>query len=216
MMGSDREMQGKSLQGPLSRLASMRKLSASLLALGLGVAAAMALASCGGDDADLLPGETAREITANLDAVEDLANSGDCEGAQSAAQQVSDQIAALGGVDRRLKQALRTGATRLNEVVENCVETTTESISPAVIPGEDTTESPEKERRPREDEEDGGEDEGNNQERDEREEREEEAPTPPATRPTTPSTPQGPPPAGGGTGAPGGVAPGAPAGEDGD
>jgi hypothetical protein len=187
----------------------MRQLRPSLLTLALATAAAMALASCGGDDADLLPGDTAREITANLDAVEDLADSGDCAGAQSAAQQVRDQIEALGGVDRQLKQALRDGADRLNEVVENCVETTTEAIAPAVIPNEDTTESPEKEK-PKKDEDDGDEEDEDNGDQDE------EAPTPPRTRPTTPAPPEEPPPAGGGTGAPGGVAPGAPAGEDGD
>jgi len=186
----------------------MPQLRAPLLALALGAAAAMALASCGGSDADLLPGDTAREITANLDAVEDLANSGDCAGAQSAAQQVRDQIEALGGVDRQLKQALRDGADRLNEVVENCVETTTEAISPAVIPDKDTTtESPGKEKKPKEDQ---GDDD------DERDDQDEEAPAPPRTRPTTPAPPQEPPPAGGGTGAPGGVAPAAPADEDGD
>jgi hypothetical protein len=188
----------------------MRQLRASLLTLVLGAAAAMALASCGGSDADLLPGDTAREITANLDAVEDLANSGDCAGAQSAAQQVRDQIEALDGVDRQLKQALRDGADRLNEVVENCVETTTEAISPAVIPGEDTTtESPGKEKKQKKDEGDDDEDE-------ERDDQDAEAPAPPRERPTTPGPPQEPPPAGGGTGAPGGVAPAAPADEDGD
>jgi hypothetical protein len=189
----------------------MRQLRPSLLTLALATAAAVALASCGGGDADLLPGDTAREITANLDAVEDLADSGDCAGAQSAAQQVRDQIEALGGVDRQLKQALRDGADRLNEVVENCVETTTEAIAPAVIPNEDTTpESPGKDKRPKNDDGDGDDEDEENDNRDE------EAPAPPRERPTTPGPPQEPPPAGGGTGAPGGVAPGAPAGEDGD
>jgi hypothetical protein len=190
----------------------MRQLRPSLLTLALGAAAAVALASCGGGDADLLPGDTAREITANLDAVEDLANSGDCAGAQSAAQQVRDQIEALGGVDGQLKQALRDGADRLNEVVESCVETTTEAISPAVIPNEDTTESPGKEKKQKKQKKDEGDDDGD----EESDDQDEEPPAPPRTRPTTPAPPEEPPPAGGGTGAPGGVAPGAPAGEDGD
>ncbi len=110
---------------PLSRLAFMRRLTASLLALVLGGAAAVALVSCGGGgNAKLLPGDTAKQITANLDTVKQLASSGDCAGAQSEAQQVSEQIDALGGVDKRLKQALRQGAARLNEVVANCSATT--------------------------------------------------------------------------------------------
>ena len=76
----------------------------------LGVAAAVALVSCGGGgNAKLLPGNTAKEITANLDKVKQLASGGDCAGAQSEALQVSEQIDALGGVDKRLKQALRDG-----------------------------------------------------------------------------------------------------------
>lgn len=182
----------------------MRQLSASLLALALGGAAAVALVSCGsGSDADLLPGGTASEINANLDMVRELADSGDCAGAQSAAQQVSDQIDALGGVDKRLKQALRDGAERLNDVVADCVEAT-ETIAPATIPKttETTTKPPkEKEKKPKKDK--------------------SEAPpatpitptTPPETTPTTPAVPPTPPTSGGGTGAPGGVAPGAPVGE---
>ena len=99
----------------------MPRRRASLLALAI-VAVAAALASCGEEDAELLPGGTAREITANLDAVEQLADEGDCPGAEGAALQVSEQVAALQGVDPRLKRALEQGATRLNEVVADCVE----------------------------------------------------------------------------------------------
>jgi hypothetical protein len=185
----------------------MRQLSASVLALALGLAAAMALVSCGGgSDADLLPGETASEITANLDMVRDLADSGDCEGAQDAAQQVSDQIEAIGGIDKRLKQTLLDGAEKLNEVVASCVETTAPAIAPASIPEttESTVESPgkkEKEKKPKKVEET---------------ETPPVTPTPAETTPTTPTTPAPvpvPPTDGGGTGAPGGVSPGSPAGE---
>jgi hypothetical protein len=202
-------MQGNPLQRPLSRLALVRHLSTSLLALALGVAAAMALASCGGgSDADLLPGDTAREITANLDAVEQLANNGDCAGAQAAAGQVSDQIDALGGVDKKLKQALRDGAETLNEVVANCVETTTEAVAPASVPEttESTTESSEKKGK---------------KEKEKKPKKTETPPetptTPTETTPTTPTTPTPvptPPTDGGGTGAPGGVSPGDAVGED--
>jgi outer membrane biosynthesis protein TonB len=183
----------------------MRQLSASVLALALGLAAAMALVSCGGgNDADLLPGETASEINASLDMVRDLADSGDCEGAQDAAQQVSDQIDALNGIDGKLKQTLLDAAGRLNEVVADCVDTTTEAISPATIPepAESTTEPPEekeKEKKPKEPK------------------TETPPETPAETTPTTPTTPAPvpvPPADGGGTGAPGGVSPGDAVGED--
>jgi hypothetical protein len=117
----------------------MHRLTISLTALALGTAATLALSSCGGSDAQLLPGETAREITANLDKVQQLANEGDCIGAESAVQQVGEQIEALGGVDPKLKQALRDGATRLSEVIDECEEAPTEAISPASVP--ETTES---------------------------------------------------------------------------
>lgn len=123
-------------QSLFSRLGRVPRLPVSLLALALGTAAALVLASCGGEDAQLLPGETAREITANLDAVNQLADEGDCAGAESATQQVSEQIEALEGVDTKLKRALEEGAARLNEVVAGCEESTTEAIAPATIPDE--------------------------------------------------------------------------------
>jgi len=130
---------------PLSRLGRMPRLPASLLALLLGSAAALALASCGSEDAQLLPGETAREITANLDAVDQLAGEDDCLGAESAALQVSEQIDALEGVDRKLKQALEQGAARLEEVIASCEEEEAEAIDPATIPPEDEVEEEEPE-----------------------------------------------------------------------
>jgi len=117
----------------------MPRLPASLLALGL-LSAAIGLGACGGEDAKLLPGETAREITANLETVKQLTDEGDCVGAESAAQQVSEQIEELGGVDRKLKQALRQGAARLSEVIAGCEESTREAIAPAEIPAEEETE----------------------------------------------------------------------------
>lgn len=128
---------------PFSRLGRMPRLLVSLLALLFGAIAALALVSCGGEDAQLLPGETAREITANLDTVQQLTDEGDCIGAESAAQQVGEQIEALEGVDMKLKRALEDGAGRLNEVIADCEEATTEAIAPAVVPSE--TESDEEE-----------------------------------------------------------------------
>lgn len=106
------------------------------LAVVLGAIATLALASCGGSDAKLLPGSTARDITANLDTVRQLADEGDCVGAESAAQQVSEQVEALGGVDVKLKRALQEGAARLNEVVANCNEAASEESAPTTVPTE--------------------------------------------------------------------------------
>jgi hypothetical protein len=106
------------------------------LALAAGLLIALGLAACGGEDAKLLPGETAREITANLDTVKQLAGEGDCVGAESAAQQVGEQIEALEGVDAKLKRALEQGAARLQEVISECEESSSEAIAPAEIPAE--------------------------------------------------------------------------------
>jgi hypothetical protein len=122
--------------GPFSRLAQMPRLPISLLAIGFTATAALSLVACGGEDAKLLPGETAREITANLDTVQQLSDEGDCLGAESAAQQVGEQIEELEGVDPKLKRALGEGAVRLEEVISTCEESTTEAIGPAEIPAE--------------------------------------------------------------------------------
>jgi hypothetical protein len=114
----------------------MPRHSFSLLAVALGAAAALGLGACGEEDAKLLPGQTAREITANLDTVQQLSDEGDCIGAESAAQQVGEQIEALEGVDHKLKQALEDGAARLEEVIAGCEESSSEAIAPAVIPNE--------------------------------------------------------------------------------
>jgi hypothetical protein len=134
-----------------SRLAPMPR---SLLTFLLVVLFALGLAACGEEDAQLLPGGTAREITANLDTVQQLSDEGDCVGAESAAQQVGEQIEALEGVDRKLKVALEDGAARLEEVIVECEETSTEAVSPAEIPPEDEEEdeeSEEKEKKPKPD-----------------------------------------------------------------
>jgi outer membrane biosynthesis protein TonB len=129
----------------------MGRLNPPLLTLALSALAALGLLACGsGGKADLLPGGTASEITSNLDQVKSLATEGDCVGAEAAAQAVSVQIEELGGVDKKLKQALREGATRLNEVVADCEETATEEELPAVEPAEELEEEekPEKTEKP--------------------------------------------------------------------
>jgi hypothetical protein len=123
----------------------MALLTRTTIVASLSALAVAALSACGGEDAKLLPGDTAREITANLDSVKQLTDEGDCVGAESAAAQVGEQIEALGGVDRKLKEALDKGAERLNEVVDECEEAEeAEAVAPAEIPSEDTEEAPDK------------------------------------------------------------------------
>src|SRR5829696_5463063 len=101
----------------------MPRLVALALALALGLAAAIALASCGEDsDAKLLPGDTAEEISENLDSVQRLVDERDCVEAENAALEVTTQVEALQEIDPKLKQALQKGAARLNEVVDECAE----------------------------------------------------------------------------------------------
>jgi hypothetical protein len=145
-----RKCRQKPLPEPLSRLDFVGRLSTSILAIALGAFAVLGLAACGSYSPDLLPGDTASEITSNLDQVKELATAGDCVGAEDAAQAVSTQIEELGGVDEKLKQALREGAARLNEVVAGCEEAPEEETSPAIEPAEELEEEekPEKPEKP--------------------------------------------------------------------
>jgi hypothetical protein len=195
----------------------VRQPAVSILALALGVAAAVALVSCGaGEDAKLLPGHTAAEITENLDRVKQYSEERECVGAEDAVAEVTTQIEALGDVDPKLKQALRRGATRLNEVVATCDEETTEAVEPTdeETSTEETEELPpgleKKEEKEREKEE---------KELEKEEEKAEKHPLAPPTETTPeepPTTTTPPPSEGGGTGAPGGVSPAAPAGPGGE
>jgi hypothetical protein len=135
----------------------MGRLSASLLALALGAFAALGLVACGsGGSAELLPGRTAGEITENLDAVKELSAEGECIGAENEVQEVSNQVDALGGVDKKLKQALREGTERLAQVVEDCEEAPEEEVtSPSIeteeeVAAEDKSEKAEKAKAPKE------------------------------------------------------------------
>jgi len=119
----------------------MARLSALLLVIVVGAASAVALVSCGsGDDANLLPGTTADEIEANLDAVEQLAAEQDCFGAEDAVAQVTAEVEELEGVDAKLKRALEDGTARLSEVVGRCEEEETEEETE---PSEETAVEPE-------------------------------------------------------------------------
>jgi hypothetical protein len=129
----------------------MARLSALLLAFTLGATAAVALVSCGGGDAKLLPGTTADEIEANLDQVEQLAAAGDCFGAEDAVAEVAAEVEELEGVDVKLKRALEEGTAKLSEVVGRCEEEDTEEETEPSVETEVEPEEveDEKEKKPK-------------------------------------------------------------------
>ncbi|HEX5762999.1 MAG TPA: hypothetical protein VFY04_07750 [Solirubrobacterales bacterium] len=151
----------------------MPRPAGSVLALVLAAALFVAVGGCGEEDAELLPGSTAREITSNLDTVQQLADEGDCAGAEGAAIQVGEQVEAVKGVDPRLKRALTDGADRLEEVVAGCEEELEATEPPPSEPEleeepdadqlekEEQREEKEQEKREKEEEEDENGDEGN-------------------------------------------------------
>jgi hypothetical protein len=100
----------------------MGSLRAASIVLALAVCAALGLSACGGSDAKLLPGKTADQINSNLDSVRSLVAEGDCVGAEDAVGEVSEEVDNLGGIDAKLKAALRQGADRLGVVVVACGE----------------------------------------------------------------------------------------------
>jgi len=196
-------------QKSFSRLATVRQPAISMIALAVGASMALGLASCGGgEDAKLLPGNTAAEITENLDRVKQYAEEGECVGAEDAVNEINTQVEGLTGVDPKLIEALQRGAARLSEVVAGCDEEDTEAVAPEseATTTEETEKTPpgleKKEEKEREREEKAFERE------EEKTEKNEEPPaekTTPEESPTTPTPSEG-----GGTGAPGGVSPGTP------
>jgi cell division septation protein DedD len=127
----------------------MARLALPILALALGAAAAVGLVSCGGrDDKGLLPGDTAAQIVANLDTVDQLAREGDCSSAASAVASVQDEIQSLpSSVDPDLRARLTEGAQRLATVVNapGACETTSE----ATTVESSTTETSSAEKKPK-------------------------------------------------------------------
>jgi hypothetical protein len=111
----------------------MGRLSALLLALFLGGAGAVALASCGGgSDAKLLPEPTANQIESNLDEVRQLAAADDCIGAEDAVATVAAEVEELNNVAPKLKTALEEGTAKLSEVVGRCEEEASEEAEPSL------------------------------------------------------------------------------------
>lgn len=193
---------------PRSRALSRLGAIAAPHPLVLAIAAALAFASCGGgDDAELLSGGTAREITTDLDNVEQLADEGECLGAEDAAEEVALQVETLRGVDAALKRALERGAERLNEVVETCEEAS-EELPPVTVPGAtDREEKREEKEREKEEKELEKEEEQAEKEEEKEEDEEGEGTGPPEEAPPPHSNGQGQGPEGEG-GPSGGISPG--------
>jgi hypothetical protein len=128
----------------------MARLSALFLVFALGAASAVALVSCGGgDEADLLPGTTADQIESNLNEVEELADEGDCIGAEGAVAEVAGSVEDL-QVDRKLKAALEEGTAKLSELVSRCEEeTTTKETEPSFETDVDGEEVEDDEKKPK-------------------------------------------------------------------
>jgi hypothetical protein len=127
----------------------MARLSAFFIVFLLGAAGAVALVSCGGEDADLLPGTTADQIESNLIEVKELSDAEDCIGAESAVAEVTAQVEELQGVDLKLKAALQEGTARLSEVVGRCEEETTEEETEPTVESDVDDEEVEDEEKPK-------------------------------------------------------------------
>jgi hypothetical protein len=99
------------------KIGRLRAASLLLAALAVG----LLLSACGGGgNGELLPGATADQITSNLDQVRESYESGDCEKAKDAVAQVSTEVDGLKQVDVKLKNALKSGALKLSQVVSTC------------------------------------------------------------------------------------------------
>lgn len=136
----------------------MGRLSALFIVFVLGAASAVALVSCGGDDAELLPGTTAEEIESNLTRVEELSDEGDCVGAEEAVAEVAAEVEELQGVNRKLKAALEEGTERLSVVVGRCEEETTEEETEPTLEPDVEAEEVEDEEKPKKEKPDKDED----------------------------------------------------------
>lgn len=187
-----------------SRLATVRHLVVLATAISLAVTA---LAGCGGgEDAKLLPGTTAAEITENLNRVRQYAEEGECVGAADATAAVGTQVEALRHVDPKLKDALQQGTEKLDEVVADCEEPESEPTTSEEAAKPERHEPPGQEKKAERE-----------REREEKElEREAEEKEGPGDEKPPAETPPPPPSEGGDGGASGGVGPGTPVGPEGN
>jgi len=122
------------------------------LSLVLVFGAATVISACGEDRSNLLPGKTVKEISANLDTVQQLVDEGQCFDALNAANEVQSQAEALPkSVDPQLKRSLIDGVVTLTILVGRQCEDdpslgttgTTDAVEPEeVTPTGDTGATP--------------------------------------------------------------------------
>lgn len=110
--------------------------------------AGLALASCGGGDDELLPGETASEIRENLDQVQELVDAGDCVDAEEATAEVLEQVEEA-QIDPRLEEALEDGIALLSSLVLACEEEGEADETTAVEPAEEPETEEERDKQGR-------------------------------------------------------------------
>lgn len=136
----------------ISRLAAVARFSPRCTLPTLVVAASLAFTACGGEsnNPELLPKKQAEPLLADIEAVDSAAAEGDCDAVDQNIESIQERIGDLGGpISQKLKDALRSGAERLEEVSVECgseaepeepdvTDTTDETVDPAPEP-EDTT-----------------------------------------------------------------------------
>jgi hypothetical protein len=107
---------------------------ATLLIISL--ASLLLFSGCSEDRSNLLPADTAAQFDANLVLVQQLSRDGDCFGALNAAEEVRNEVEALGrDVDPTLRRNLLDGVTQLQIITqETCVEADSASTVEPVLP----------------------------------------------------------------------------------
>jgi hypothetical protein len=87
------------------------------------VASALVLAGCGDGGGAELSSERAGRLETTLDEIEQRVDEGDCDGAAAQTAALEQQVDALGDrVDRDLRRALSSSASRLRSLVESQCE----------------------------------------------------------------------------------------------
>jgi len=106
-------------------------------ALLLAVITSIALLSgCGEDRSNLIPGDTAEQIDADLVLVGQLFRDGQCFEALKASEEVRSEVEALGSdVDSTLRRNLLDGVTQLQiKVQDDCVQADSEPEAEPLVP----------------------------------------------------------------------------------
>jgi hypothetical protein len=111
-------------------MSASRRRTRAYLAATLAVVAGTALSACGNgsSDAKLLSQGSASELRSTLAEVEGRVQNGDCEGAQEWISLLDQQIDSLHGIEADLRDALASGASRLEQLVaDKCQASVTET-----------------------------------------------------------------------------------------